>query len=130
MAAVNRLPLRAFLALTVLPALLIGAVLWYLSGLLPDCTITEGGRQTSPDGRYDLVIFSRSCGTTGPNTQAALIPAGDDLPEDAASFLSIGITADIAPRWDGYGNIELAMPPGAPIYRQDDTVADIDVIYR
>lgn len=127
----QKFPLRLFALLTVLPAALVGGVLWYLSSLLPDCTTAIGNRLTSPDEQFDLVTFSRSCGdTTGPNTQAALIPAGEDLPYDAASFLSIGTTADLDPRWDGFGNIELTVPPGAEIYRQDDTVADLTVIYR
>lgn len=129
-ASTNKFPLRIFLLLTAVPAVLVGGGLWYLSGLLPSCSIDQQARLTSPDSQFDLVIFSRNCGaTTGPNTQAAIIPAGDDLPEDAASFLSIGVAADLAPRWDGFGNIELAIPQGAEIYRQDDTVAGIAVVY-
>ena len=68
--------------------------------------------------------------TTGANTQGALIPMGEDLPGDAASFVSVGAAADLAPRWDGFGNIELTLPAGAEVYRQDETVAGISVIYR
>ncbi|UJW86948.1 hypothetical protein [Devosia sp. SL43] len=93
--------------------------------------INEQARLTSPDGQFDLTIFSRDCGTsTGPNTQAALIPAGGVIPEDAASFASFGTAANLAPRWDGFGNIELTAPEGAEIYRQDDVVAGRSVIYR
>lgn len=131
MPALNKFPFRTFLLLTALPAVLIGGGLWYLSGLLPSCAINEHTRLTSPDSQFDLLVFSRDCGTsTGPNTQAALIPAGDILPEDAASFASVGIAADLAPRWDGFGNIELTLPEGAEIYRNDETVAGIAVIYR
>lgn len=127
----SRFPFRVFAALTVLPAVLIGGVLWYLSSLLPSCETTEHGRLTSPDASFDLVVFSRNCGaTTGLNTQAALIPAGDDLPDDAASFASVGTEADLDPRWDAYGNIELTLPADATTYRQDDAVAGIAVIYR
>lgn len=131
MAATNRFPLRTFLLLTAFPAMLIGGGLWYLSGLLPSCTINEQARLTSPDSQFDLLIFSRDCGSsTGPNTQAALVPAGDVMPEDAASFASVGAAADLAPRWDGFGNIELTLPAGAEIYRNDEAVAGIAVIYR
>ena len=126
----NKIPLRIFLLLTALPAAPVGGGLWYLSSLVPTCSIDQQARLTSPDSQFDLVVFSRNCGaTTGPNTQAALIPAGGDLPEDAASFLSIGRAADLAPRWDGFGNIEPAIPQGAEIFRQDETVAGIAVIY-
>jgi hypothetical protein len=127
----QKFPFRLFLLLTAVPALLVGAGLWYLSGLVPGCTTDIAHRLTAPDGQFDLVVFSRDCGTsTGPNTQAALIPAGDDLPEDATSFASIGVAVDMEPRWDGFGNIELTLPEGAQIYRQDGEVAGIAVIYR
>jgi len=129
--SVQKFPLRLFLLLTALPALLVGAVLWYLSGLVPACNLAISNRLTAPDRQFDLVVFSRDCGTaTGPNSQAALIPAGDELPEDATSFASIGATVDLAPRWDGFGNIELTIPEDAEVYRQDDEVAGIAVIYR
>ena len=131
MPSVQKFPLRLFLLLTALPALLVGSVLWYLSGLVPTCNLAISNRLTAPDGQFDLVVFSRDCGTaTGPNSQAALIPPGDELPEDATSFASIGAIADLASRWDGFGNIELTIPEDVEVYRQDDEVAGIAVIYR
>ena len=130
MPATHKFPLHLLLLFTALPAALIGAVLWYLSGLVPECTTDIAQRLTSPDGQFDLVTFSRACGDSGANSQAALIPAGDALPEDATSFASVGAAADLAPRWDGFGNIELTLPPGAQIYRQDAAVAGVDVIYQ
>ena len=127
----NRFPLRIFVLLTALPAVVVGGGLLYLSAQLPSCTIREQQRLVSPGGQFDLVVFSRDCGaTTGPNTQAALIPAGDSMPDDAASFASFGVAADLDPRWDGFGNIELTTPADATIYRQDETVAGVSVIYR
>lgn len=131
MAPASRFPLPAFIALTTVPALLAGALLLYLSTLVPACEVTEHARLVSPDGTYDLLTFSRDCGdATRPNSQAALIPAGDALPDDAVSFLSIGGVVDLAPRWDAFGNIELSVPAGAEVFRQDDSVAGITVIYR
>lgn len=131
MAATNKFPLRTFLLLTAVPALIVGATLWYLSGLLPSCTVNEQARLASPNAQFDLVVFSRDCGTTtGANTQGALIPLSEAIPDDAASFVSVGAAADLAPRWDGFGNIELTLPAGAEVYRQDTTVAGISVIYR
>lgn len=130
MASTNKISVHIFLLLTAFPAMLVGCALWYFSSLLPSCIVKEQARLTSPDKQFDLVVFSRDCGTTtGPNTQAALIPAAADLPEDAASFLSIGAAADLQPRWDGFGNVELAIPERAEIYRQDEEVAGIVVVY-
>jgi hypothetical protein len=131
MAPVSRFPLRSFILLTAVPAAVVGAGLLFLSTLLPECGIDEQARHASPDGRYDLVVFSRQCGEgTIPNTNAALIPLGESLPEDAASFVSVATAVDLAPRWDAYGNIEITLPEPADIRRSDATVADVAVIYR
>ncbi|MGV8854502.1 MAG: hypothetical protein ACOH2L_07615 [Devosia sp.] len=130
MTTTHKLGFRNLIAFTTLPALLIGGLLWALAGFLPSCGTREAARLTAPDQAFDLVVFSRSCGAdTGPNTQAALLPVGDSIPDDAASFLSIGADADLAPRWDGFAHIELTIPDSVKIYRQDDTVAGIAIIY-
>lgn len=131
MALNNKLQLRTLIALTTIPAVLVGGLLWYASSLLSSCETTQHQRLPSPDSAFDLIIFSRDCGaTTGANTQAALIPNGDSLPDDAASFLSIGAAADLSPRWDSPASITLTVPAGAQIYRQDTSVAGIAVNYR
>ena len=93
-------------------------------------SVTETARLASPDNQFDLVTFSRHCGDTPPNVQAALVPPAEEIPFDAASFVSVAAAADLAPRWDAYGNIEITLPEGAEILRQDDAVAGISVIYR
>ena len=125
-----KMPVPVLLALTVGPAILIGATLWVVNDLVPACTVTETARLTSPDNQFDLVTFSRDCGDTAPNIQAALVPPTENVPFDAASFVSVAAAADLAPRWDAYGNIEITLPQGADILRRDDTVAGIAVIYR
>lgn len=126
----TKMPSAVLLALTLGPALAIGMTLWFVNDLFPECVVTESQRLTAPDNQFDLVTFSRACGSTEPNIQAALVPPGEAVPFDAASFVSIGAEADLQPRWDAYGNVELTLPEGAEIYRQDETVAGIGVIYR
>ncbi|WIY51799.1 hypothetical protein O9Z70_09910 [Devosia sp. YIM 151766] len=124
------MPPLLLLALTIGPALAIGLTLWFVNDLLPACTVTEHQRLTAPDDAFDLVTFSRACGPTEANMQAALVPPGEQVPFDAASFVSIAAESDLRPRWDAYGNIELTLPEGADIYRQDENVAGVAVIYR
>jgi hypothetical protein len=125
-----QMPIPVLLALTVGPALMIGATLWIAGGLVPACTVTETSRLTSSDNQFDLVTFSRDCGDTPPNIQAALVPPNEEVPFDAASFVSVAAQVDLAPRWDANGNIEITLPPGTDALRRDDTVAGISVIYR
>lgn len=131
MARPTGMSLAVLLALTLGPALAIGATLWFVTGLIPECAVREQQRLPAPDGAFDLVIFARDCGaTTGANTQAALVPPGEAVPFDAASFVSVGAQTDLAPRWTGDGGIEMTLPPTAEIYRRDASVAGIAVSYR
>lgn len=127
----NRFSLPALLALTTLPALVVGAGLWFLGDLAPQCQISETSRLSAPNDTFDLVVFSRNCGGTTPaNAQAALVPLGETMPEDAASFVSVGQATDFAAAWTDDGEIALSLPPGAKIYRNDDHVAGVTVRYR
>lgn len=126
----QKLPLPFFILMTALPAALVGAGLWFLGDLAPQCVVDEHERLASPDGHYDLVVFSRSCGETPANVQGALIPRGEQLPEDAASFVSLGVDVDLDPQWVGERELALTVPEGAQAYRQDETVADVTVSYR
>jgi len=71
-AITNKFRFRNLVLFTTLPALLVGALLWLTAGFLPSCSTIETLRLKAPDGAFDLVVFSRTCGPdTGPNTQAA-----------------------------------------------------------
>lgn len=123
----GRWPLIAF---TTLPALAIGMTLWVVSDLVPACAIIEGQRLTSPDGRFDLVTFARTCGPdTPPNTQAALVPPGEQVPYEAASFVSVGASADLAPAWISPTALSITLPPES-VLRSDAEVAGVAVTYR
>mgnify|MGYP001296004484 CR=1 FL=1 len=126
----TKMPLPVLLALTLGPAIAIGGTLWVVSDLVPACVIEERQRLTSPDNQFDLVVFSRDCGDTGPNRQAALVPPGEEIPFDAASFFSAGSEADLAPRWLSAEAVEITRPADATIFREDASVAGVTVHYR
>lgn len=126
----STLPMPVLLILTLGPAAFIGATLWMVSALVPACSVAERQRLPAPDESFDLVVFARDCGDTAPNTQAALVPHGEEVPFDAASFVSLAVEADLSPRWEAYGNIELTLPEGAEVLRQDENVAGVSVIYQ
>lgn len=126
----KKMPPAILLALTIGPALAIGMTLWFVNDLLPECVVSEHQRLTAPDNQFDLVTFSRACGATEANMQAALVPPGEEVSFDAASFVSVGSDRDLKPGWNANGNVELTLPQGAEIFRRDDSVAGIGVIYR
>jgi hypothetical protein len=125
-----KMPVPVLLALTLGPAAVIGATLWIVSDMVPTCSITEFQRMPAPDGQFDLVTFTRTCGDTPENMQAAVVPLREMVPYDAASFVSVLAAADLEPRWSDAGTIEITLPDNAEILRQDGTVAGIDVVYR
>jgi hypothetical protein len=126
----TKMPVPVLLAFTLLPAALIGATLWIVSDLVPACTIDEHERLTSPDQQFDLVVFSRDCGNSEPNMQAALVPPGEEVPFDAASFFSVGADADLAAQWMAADSIEITRPTGATVFRDDARVAGVTVTYK
>lgn len=126
----TKMPVPVLLAFTLLPAIAIGATLWIVSDLVPACAIEERSRLTSPDQQFDLVVFSRDCGNTEPNTQAALVPPGEEVPFDAASFFSVGLDADLGAQWLAADSIEITRPTGAEVFRDDASVAGVTVTYK
>ena len=124
------MPVAVLIALTAGPALAIGITLWVVNDMVPACVVTEAQRLTAPDGECDLVTFSRACSETPPNIQAVLVPPGEEVPFDAASFVSVAETTELTPRWIDEGQIEIALPQTGQVLRQDETVAGIEVVYR
>ena len=125
-----KMPVPVLLAITLLPAVIIGATLWIVSDLVPACTIEERERLTSPDQQFDLVVFSRDCGNHEPNTQAALVPPGEEVPFDASSFFSVAADADLAAQWLTADSIEITRPAGLSALRDDASVAGVTVVYK
>lgn len=125
-----KMPVPVLLLFTLLPAIIIGATLWIVGDLVPACAIEERTRQTSPNQQFDLVVFSRDCGNSEPNTQAALVPPGEEVPFDAASFFSVSADADLAAQWLAADSISIARPAGAEVFRDDASVAGVTVTYK
>lgn len=58
----------------------------------------------SPGGKLKLVVFRRDCGaTTGPNTQASVLEAGDDLPNRPGNLFISDTHYGAAPSGPGGG---------------------------
>src|SRR5690606_17257767 len=106
------LGLPALLALAAAPALVVGAGLWFLADLVPQCTPQMNDNIVSPDGATMLVTFGLDCGpATGSNTQAAIHPSSETFSsETAQTFCSVEGVHDLAARWNANGNIEVDVP--------------------
>lgn len=121
---------RSLIALTIVPTALVGGLLWWFTGLVPECTNTQESRLDSPDAGKSVVIFTRDCGSGGLNTQAVVMPAGGTLEGDATGFLALEGRQALDTRWDAYGNLEVTIPPGAEVVQQQDEAGGVAIIYR
>ena len=121
---------RSLIAITVIPVALIGALLWWATGLVPECSNTVLSTLVSPDAGKALVVFARDCGGAGLNTQAVIMPPGGTLEGDATGFLAVEGRQALDARWDAYGNLEVTIPPGASVVQQQDEVGGVAIIYN
>lgn len=121
---------RSLVAIAVIPVALVGGLLWWITGLVPECTNTLVSRLDSPDASRSIVVFTRDCGPGGLNTQAAIMPAAGTLDGDATGFLALEGQHAPDVRWDAYGNLEVTIPEGADIVQRQDEAAGITIIYR
>ena len=71
---------RSLIAITVIPVALIGALLWWAAGLVPECSNTVLSTLVSPDAGKALVVFARDCGGAGLNSQAVIMTPGRGAP--------------------------------------------------
>ena len=121
---------RSLIAITVIPVALIGALLWWATGLVPECSNTVLSTLVSPDADKALVVFARDCGGAGLNTQAVIMPRGGTLEGDATGFLAVEGRQALDARWDAYGNLEVTIPPGASVVQQQDEAGGVAIIYN
>jgi hypothetical protein len=121
---------RSLVAIAVIPVALVGGSLWWLTGLVPECSNALVSRLDSPDATRAIVVFTRDCGQAGLNTQAVILPAGGTLDGDATGFLALEGQHVPDARWDAYGNLEVTIPEGAKIVQRQDEAAGVAIIYR
>jgi hypothetical protein len=121
---------RSLIAMTVIPVALVGGLLWWLAGLVPECSNMPIGQLDSPDASLSMIVFTRDCGAAGLNTQAVIVPAGGNLADNATGFLAIEGEHVVMARWDAYGNLEITLPADAVVVQRQDEAAGISIIYN
>jgi hypothetical protein len=80
---------RSLIAIAVVPVALVGIALWWVTGLVPECSNTPQLSLDSPDATRSLVVFTRACGAGSLNTQAVITPVDGTLEGDAIGFLAL-----------------------------------------
>jgi hypothetical protein len=85
----------------------------------------------SPDGNKSIVIFEKECGATvGFNTQASIAPAGNSFsPDKNPAFFAISGEQSVMARWLENSAVEITVIPGGQVFRSEQSVGDIKIVY-
>lgn len=96
------------------------------------CDLAVHNSIPSPNGKRSAVIYEMGCGATDSfNIQVSIAPADRPFsPKQNPSFLSLHGQHHLAVKWVGENAIEIGLPEGEKIYRNDPTVGDITIEYR
>lgn len=96
------------------------------------CDLAVQDSIPSPSGKRSAVIYEMGCGATDSfNTQVSVAPSDRPFsPEQNPSFLSLHGQHALGVKWVGERVIEIGLPEGKKIYRNDPAVDDITIEYR
>ena len=117
-------------------ALIVGGALYieYVMNGFGECKTVVHNSIPSPNGDKSLVIFGKECGATVEfNTQASIAPASDSFsPEKNPAFFAISGEHIVTARWLGDGAVEIGglIPGGGKVYKSEQSVGGIRVVYR
>ena len=97
-----------------------------------ECDVVVHSSTQSPDAERSAVVFGTECNATvGFNTQVSIAPAGRPFSRDKnPSFLSLAGEHDLAVSWVSDKLIEIDIPEGAKVYRNESSVDGIAVVYK
>ena len=108
------------------------AGLWWLWQDAPECVTRIGSVFPAPDGGRQAVVFGRECDATVPlNTQVSVLGPGQVFsPEGTPPVLVVDGEHALTVLWQPDGGVEITLPDGVRLYRQEAEAAGIPVRYR
>jgi hypothetical protein len=110
------------------PLAIVGAGLFWLAGVVPECVTEVRGEFPSPDQRLIASIIDLGCGTGETRTRIALRRLTDPFDPDALTTLWLAPgthAAQIA--WTGPDSLVLTVPPSAEATEQADEALGVAV---
>jgi hypothetical protein len=127
----NRLPWR----IIVLVAVIAGGALSvaYTGSLFGACKTVVLNTIPSPDGSISIVVFSKQCAAAVPySTQASVAPAGVAFSaEKIPAFFIVAGTPAVSARWLAGNKVEMNVTPaGGKVFRSQQSIGDIEVVYK
>lgn len=114
------------MGLVLLP--LIGAGYFFFSDM---CSNTIVNTSTSPNGKWQAVLFDRSCGaTTGFSSQISLIRAGKELNNEAGNiYIADGYPKGYALKWESNTALKIIGASGKN-YKKENNFNGVHFYYE
>jgi hypothetical protein len=92
------------------------------------------------DKRLKLVVFTRDCGSRGVNTEASLLPAGDQLPNGFGNLFVVDTDEGKAPAgpgggprviasWSGHNEVTIGLDPNVQFLFAEQSLAGVKAKY-
>jgi hypothetical protein len=106
--------------------------IWYVNSNFAQCETLILKSIPSPNGNKAIVIFGKECGATvGFNTQISVaLTRGAFSSEKNPPFLVVSTKSDVAARWLGETAIEVIVPQGVKVFKNEQNVDGINVEYK
>jgi len=95
------------------------------------CEVTVKRQIPSPHLRRVAVIFEKDCGaTTAFNTQVSIVSNANNFSsDDAPPVLAIKGQYDLRIKWLNDDAVQIEIPKGAQIYRQENRINNVTIRY-
>jgi hypothetical protein len=127
----NRLPWRIIILVAVIA---VGALsVAYTGSLFGACKTVVLDTIPFPDGSRSIIVFTKQCAAAvSYSTQASLAPAGVGFSaERILAFFIVAGTPAISANWLANNKVEMAVTPaGGKVFRSQQSVGDIEVVYK
>lgn len=105
---------------------------WWAYRSFTDCAVFPYHEEVSADGQRAIMLLYKSCGATAPFTTQAVLQSPDQpfRPRDYVPFLVTHGLHELQIRWLGDARIEIQLPRGEKVYRHDEKVRGVTIVYR
>lgn len=84
----------------------------------------------SPDGKHEIVLFSRGSGaTSGFNMQATILEKGEALPNECGNVFIVD-KGEATVSWRSDQSVQVVFDPEVRIFKQEASVSDVTFDYQ
>jgi hypothetical protein len=108
-----------------------GLLVWAFPGIDDICANEPLQTSLSPDKKLKAVLFRRDCGaTTTPSTHVSILPATDELPNEAGNVCVQGGEPLVNVRWVGDRHLNISSSSAAAVFLRDSEHEGVRITFE